>query len=85
MSAVQPWPLGQPFPVLMTPADIMRVFQVGRTQFYRQVDAGLYKQFLHDAPTLGHAKYSGEKVQAYLNKRPIPRYGRGSRGGRTAA
>lgn len=68
---MEPWPLGKPFPVAMTDADLMSVMQYARATFYRKKKKGLFDRFKLTNP-VGHAIWSGKKVDAYVSGEPEP-------------
>jgi hypothetical protein len=76
--ATQLWRVGEPLPVLMTPMQLRAVLQLGRSRFFAQQRAGLFRRF-EVAGAIGHAKYSGLKVQQFVSGAPVAQYGRGSR------
>lgn len=60
--------VGDTLPKAMTPADMMRTFGFSRTTFYRREAKGDFAPFLL-ARAIGRKRYSGEKVQTFLNGR----------------
>lgn len=71
----EPWPLGQPMPAAMTPADLQRVLQLKSSQFFRYQRAGRLRQF-EIKNAIGNARFSGLKVQRYVNAHPVTTFGR---------
>lgn len=60
--------VGEPLPKAMSPADMMRAFGMSEPTFMRLQAQGEFKPFLL-ARAIGRKRYSGEKVQAFLNGR----------------
>lgn len=60
--------VGDTLPKAMSPADMMRAFGISSTTFYRREAAGEMAPFLL-ARSIGRKRYSGEKVQKFLNGR----------------
>ena len=60
--------VGDTLPKAMSPAEMMRAFGVSPATFYRRQAAGDFAPF-QLARAIGRKRYSGEKVQAFLNGR----------------
>lgn len=60
--------VGDTLPKAMSPADMMRAFGISSTTFYRREAKGEMTPFLL-ARAIGRKRYSGEKVQKFLNGR----------------
>lgn len=66
------WPLDRPFPILLTPADLQRVFQIAPSTYFKLQALGRFTKF--EAPSVLGAgrgvrravRYSGPKVKAFL-------------------
>lgn len=67
-AAVQPLKVGESLPKALGSADMMRAFHLSRATFFRLQAAGEFKPFLLPR-AIGLKKYSGEKVQTFLNGR----------------
>lgn len=70
LSSDEPSKVSDSLPKAMGPADMMRAFGISRPSFYRLQRDGEFKPFLLPR-RLGKRgkKYSGEKVQTFLNGR----------------
>ena len=79
-----PWPLGEPFPALLTPAQLMRVLQVGRSRFHQRQARGEFR-FLEVSRPVTLARYSGELVRRYVAGQSTAYFGSGSRTARRGA
>lgn len=66
-----PWPINKPFPVAMTDADLMSVLQIGKSRFYVLKADGKFDRFKLTDP-IGHACWSGPKVNAWINREHAP-------------
>jgi hypothetical protein len=60
--------VGEALPKAMGPRDMMRAFQISEPTFHRLQRAGDFKPFLLPR-AIGTKKYSGEKVQRFLDGR----------------
>lgn len=60
--------VGEQLPKAMSPRDMYRALGISRQTFYNLERAGELRPFLLPRP-LGIKRYSGEKVQAFLNGR----------------
>jgi hypothetical protein len=60
--------VGDILPKAMGQQEMCRAFGISYTTFHRHELAGVYKPFLLPRP-IGRKKYSGEKVQSFLNGR----------------
>lgn len=67
-TTLTPTKVGESLPKAMGPRDMMRAFQISEPTFYRLQKLGEFKPFLLPRP-IAHKRYSGEKVQAFLNGR----------------
>jgi hypothetical protein len=67
-SGLSPLRVGDALPKAMGARDMMRAFQISEPTFHRLQREGEFKPFLLPRP-IGTKKYSGEKVQAFLNGR----------------
>lgn len=76
---LEPWPVGQPFPALMTDADLMRVVQLRPAMFYRYKKRGAFKRLEANNVQIGATRYSGTLVEACTKREPLSRFGRRTR------
>jgi hypothetical protein len=60
--------VGDRLPKAMGATEMMRAFGLSAGTFFRRQVAGDFKPFLLSRP-IGRKRYSGEKVQAFLNGR----------------
>lgn len=60
--------VGEALPKAMDREDMMRAFGISDSTFLRRQRAGEFRPFLLPRP-IGNKKYSGEKVQSFLNGR----------------
>lgn len=60
--------VGDTLPKAMSPSDMMRAFGLSAATFYRRQAAGEFRPFELARP-IGRKRYSGEKVQTFLNGR----------------
>lgn len=60
--------VGDTLPKAMSPSDMMRAFGLSSTTFYRRQAKGEFTPMLL-ARSIGRKRYSGEKVQTFLNGR----------------
>ena len=60
--------VGQHLPKALTVTDLCRAFGFSRQTFYRRAALGEFRPFELARP-IGRRRYSGEKVQAFLNGR----------------
>jgi hypothetical protein len=67
-AASEPSKVGESLPKAMGPRDMARAFHISLPTFYRSQREGEFKPFLLPRPIAGK-KYSGEKVQTFLNGR----------------
>lgn len=58
--------VGGHLPRRLTAADMMQIFQVGRSRFYALVDQGKFDRF-ELRPRIGRMAWSGELVEKYLD------------------
>lgn len=58
--------VGEPLPARCLQEDLMRIFQIQRTQFYRLVKAGKFDRF-EIRPRIGRRAWSGKLIERYLN------------------
>jgi hypothetical protein len=62
--------VGEALPKAMGPVDMMRAFQISHATFFRLQSAGEYRPFeLPRRIGVRSKRYSGEKVQVFLNGR----------------
>lgn len=59
------WPVHRPLPLAMTDAELMVVLRARPSTFYRQKKRGDLARFALPNP-IGRARWSGERVQAWL-------------------
>lgn len=76
---MEPWPLGKPIPALMNDTELRQVLSMSTAKFYELKKAGKFKMFEVSRP-FGQRRYSGARVQAYLDGEPMARYGHGRDG-----
>lgn len=60
--------VGEQLPKAMGALEMCRAFGLSRPSFFRMQTAGEFKPFLLSRP-IGRKRYSGEKVQSFLNGR----------------
>ena len=61
------WPLDEPFPVVLTDEQLMRVLGVGKSTFYASKKIGRYRK-LEVSPALTRTtRYSGAKVREWVS------------------
>jgi hypothetical protein len=67
---------GETLPALLGPSDMMRLWRIGRSEFFKLKKAGAFDAFLV-RPAVGPKCYSGILVQRYLNGESlyIPTFG----------
>jgi hypothetical protein len=61
------WPLSEPFPALMTDAQLLRVLGIGRAYFFRLKAQGRFSPLLVLPPLVNGTRYSGELVRRYVS------------------
>lgn len=66
--AVEPARVGDSLPKAMGPGDMCKAFGISYTVFHHRELAGEFKPFLLPR-AIGRKRFSGEKVQAFLNGR----------------
>lgn len=64
--ARQPLQVGDTLPARLFSDDLMRIFNIRKTQFYRLLEAGKFDRF-EIRPRIGRRTWSGKLVMAYLN------------------
>lgn len=67
-NTVNPFKVGESLPKALGPREMREAFGISAATFRRQQAAGEFKPFLLPRP-IGLKRYSGEKVQAFLNGR----------------
>lgn len=60
------WPLDEPFPALLTDAQLMRTFGISTSQFYKLKKLGRFRIFEARPQLLTRTRYSGELVTHYV-------------------
>ncbi len=73
---IEPWPMDQPLPSLLTDADLMRVVQLRPAAFYLHKRQGAFKRLEANGIALSSTRYSGEKVEHYRRREPISEFGK---------
>lgn len=73
------WPMDRPFPALLTPGDLMLVFSIKRSQFYKLQKLTRFRFLEASRPHVTAAIYSGAKVAAYCEGRTEFGFGRKAR------
>jgi len=61
------WPLDEPFPVVLTDEQLMRVLGVGKSTFYAKKKLGRYRKLEVQPPMTTATRYSGAKVREWAS------------------
>lgn len=64
--AIGYWPLDEPFPCLLTDAQLMRTFGISSAQFYKLKKLGRFRLLEAKPQLLQRTRYSGELVTHYV-------------------